>query len=202
MPSLNDAIGQDLSGYGAVPEGSGPQVATSQPSQMPANSGWTRSPLPILSSTSDNLRLFYTGPSTPQQRIYSPKQSPVIDLVAQATAQTAQATAQRATNTATAAARTANGSAMSTGNNSNGSWVKIGNFLQQFGTVTIASTSSPTTVTFPVNFVTSNINVQVTAASDASAGFVNVVSGSISPSGFEVVTGVAPQLMNWSAQGF
>jgi hypothetical protein len=202
MPSLSESLGQDLSGYGPVDPSSGPQVAASLPSQMPSYTGLTRSPLPILSQQTDTTRLFYTGPSTPQQRIYSPKQSPVIDLTATNKAiATAQSMAKNATSTATAASRQANASAMSTGNNSNGSWVKIGNFLQQFGTVTIASTSSPTAISFPVPFVTSNVQVSVNAVSSGSAGYANVVDGSVTLSAFQVVTGSTGQV-NWTAQGF
>jgi hypothetical protein len=202
MPSLNESIGQDLSGYGPVPEGSGPQVATSLPNQMPANSGWTRSPLPILSQQSDVTRLFYAGTGVMQTRTLNLNSSPgVVDLTAQATAKTAQATAQRATNMATAAARTANGSAMTTATNANGTFVKIGTFIQQFGTATITDISNPTTVTFPVPFVTSNVQVSVNAVSSGSAGYANVVDGSVTLSAFQVVTGSTGQV-NWTAQGF
>jgi hypothetical protein len=203
MPSLSESIGQDLSGYGPVDPSSGPQVAASLPSQMPSYTGLTRSPLPILSQQNDVTRLFYAGTGVMQTRTFNLQAPGVVDLTSTNKAiATAQSMAKNATNTATAAARTANGSAMTTATNSNGTFVKTGSFIQQFGTVSITSTSSPTTVTFPVPFVTSNINVQVTASSTSSAGFVNVVEGSISTSGFSAVTGLAPQVMTWSAQGF
>jgi hypothetical protein len=201
MPSLNDSLGQDLSGYGAVPEGSGPQVATSLPNQMPANSGWTRSPLPILSNTSDNLRIFYTGPSTPQTRTLNIQKPPtVVDITAQAMAKTAQAQAQAATETAKAASRTATGAGFTTGSNSNGSWQKNPiNQITQFNTLAIPA--GITTINFPTNFATSNTNVQVTAVSSGSGSWVNLVTGSVTTTSFQVEA-VNSMTISWSATGF
>ena len=81
MPSLSESLGQDLSGYGPVdsstgPQASGPLVAASLPNYQPVLIGLTRSPLPILSNTSDNLRIFYQGAGTPQTRIITPQRIP------------------------------------------------------------------------------------------------------------------------------
>jgi hypothetical protein len=80
MPSLAEALHLDLSNYGSIPSngsaptnGSGPQVAASLPNYQPVLIGMTRSPLPILSNTSDNLRIFYQGIGTPQTRIVTPQ---------------------------------------------------------------------------------------------------------------------------------
>jgi hypothetical protein len=74
MPSLSEALHLDLSNYESTPSnGSGPQVAASLPSYQPVLIGMTRSPLPILSNTSDNLRIFYQGAGTPQTRIITPQ---------------------------------------------------------------------------------------------------------------------------------
>jgi len=71
MPVLKDVVGLDLSNYKAVAAGTNPLAAENQTSLLPGASGFTRCPLPILSSASDGLRTFYLGNRSPQNRVYS-----------------------------------------------------------------------------------------------------------------------------------
>jgi hypothetical protein len=74
MPSLSEAIGQDMSNYESVE----PISAQSNPSTasggtvslLPVGTGFFRCPLPILSQPSDGLRAFYLGNRGMQTRLY------------------------------------------------------------------------------------------------------------------------------------
>lgn len=72
MPSLQDSVGQDLSGY--VPVKASPQ-ASLPPTQglEPTINTMIRCPLPpIFQASPDSLRQFYQGGKVPQTRLLSP----------------------------------------------------------------------------------------------------------------------------------
>jgi len=74
MPSLEQSRGLDLSNYGPVDKaGTTPVGVTNMDNFQPGLTGFTRCPLPILSSsTGDTLRIFYQGARIPQNRLYNP----------------------------------------------------------------------------------------------------------------------------------
>ena len=206
MPSLIESINSDRSGYGPVPEGSGPQVAASQPSQMPANSGWTRGPLPILSQQSDTTRLFYSGTGVMQTRILNlPAPQAPVDLTATNKAiQAATNLAQKAMNQANAANNINPAAGFSKGQNANGFFTRspVGE-INQWNSVALGT--STVTVTFPTAFSNlSSIVIQLTPIINPSVGSnpVAIIQGSITLTSFQIVGSVVSQNVGWVARGF
>lgn len=78
MPSLKDAVGQDLSHYTMVTKSSPQASVPPTQDQQPILNSMIRCPLPpIFQVSPDNLRQFYQGGQVPQARIFTPNQ-PVI----------------------------------------------------------------------------------------------------------------------------
>lgn len=76
MPSVQDAVSADVSGYVPVDKDmspKGPSVPAPSQNLQPGFSVYQRCPLPpIWTTPPDSLRQFYRNSSVPQRRLFTP----------------------------------------------------------------------------------------------------------------------------------
>ena len=95
MAALKDTLGLDLSDtHVPITQPASPIISIPTSNQEPGFSGFTRSPLPLISNTNpDNLRTYYQNNIVPQFRLSNPATPPV-----QQTLQTIQQVTNKVTN--------------------------------------------------------------------------------------------------------
>lgn len=192
MPSLNDSLASnvDMSGYTEVGTPS-TSVTPNSPTQEPGYSPYTRTILPILSSsTSDNLRTYYQNGVVPQNRLLNPP-PPVVQAITEITNQVIGAASQPGPSSS--------GLASWSGLFSSPGYIifpfpTLNPFCFQWGmTPTPVSSGLQGAITFPIPFAANPFGIQMTTiqVSGQHTSISEVVQGSPTTTQFTWTNGSA-----------
>lgn len=187
MPALADRVGADLNGYEPVAAPSSPTGSMPSKSQEPGFTGFTLSPLPLLSnSSSDNLRTYYQNGVVPQFRLSNP--APVA--------------VQQTINNVTQVVNKITQAASSSGGGFSGVISSPGYIIFPFPTtqplilqwgLTPTPTTSGTqgTISFPIPFISTVLGIEMTAEQVVGqhTTVANPIQGTITPTGFQWTIG-------------